>query len=239
MFGLKRLKKRVKALIVLFVTSFISAGGYVGRDHPIMQSILGSLGINLGTTGQAGVNPETAKAIITAVVDKFDPYRKPGEFEVAIEKLRLDDSEFQAGSTVDLHVRVVRYDSQSGKGVVVWDGREEGGRPHVAGKGPIVAGWPEKPFRVEWKEGVDFDVEVWNRKGLKATKKLVFESESDGSFPLRSKTHTFDIDASGKALRNPADNTIAFRATRLAGSDTKSTESIADKGRTDRPSTRR
>ncbi len=229
MFGLKKLEKRAKAMIFLTLTGGVGLGGYANRDHPLMQKILGIVRDQISKQPAAPGEAGTGKAILESLVERLDPYRKPGEYEVRIEKIRLDDKEFRSGHTIDLEVRVVKYDAKGGKGIVVWDAKATGGRPNVAGRGPISGEWADQPFTVDWKEGDGFDIEIWDRKGLRPTKWFVFESEDDGAFPLRTKTHTLDTLADGKAVRDPSANTIVLKAKRIAApqTDGKPTEAVA------------
>jgi hypothetical protein len=237
MFGLKKLEKRAKAMILLALTGGVGLGGYANRDHPLVQKILGIIRQEVSKRPPAPGEPGTGKAILEALIEQVDPFRKPGAYEVTIEKIRLDGQEFHAGRAVDLEVRVVKYTAEGGKGKVVWEGKAPAGRNEVAGRGPITVAFADKPFKVEWNEGDEFDVEIWDRKGFRPTKWFVFETEDDGAFPLRTKTHTLPTLADGKAVRNPGANTIALKARRVA-EPPASTESVATRDRA-RTSTRR
>ncbi len=246
MLGLKKLEKkivkRLKALIVLIVTSGMGLGGYASRDHPVMQKLLATIGVKIS---ERPASPEdesfqdAEKRVLGAIVNQFDPFHKPGEFEVSIDKISLDDREFHSGREVDLEVRVVKYDAEGGRGAVVFDAKDNG-RAKVAGKGPISVAWPDRPFKVEWKAGDEFDVEIWDRKGFKPTKKFVLETEDDGSFPLRSKEHTLGTDADGKTVRDPSANKIVLTAKRLStpASSEREAPAVADRSG-ERRSTRR
>ena len=237
MFGIKKLERRAKALILLALTGGLGLGGYSNRDHPMMRKILGIVREAISKAPAAPGESGEGKSILNSLIETIDPFHKPGNFEVTIEKISLDGQEFRAGRAVDLEVRVVKYSAEGGKGKVVWEGKAPGGKPEVAGRGPIVVGWADVPFKVEWNEGDEFDVEVWDRKGFRPTKWFAFETEDDGSFPLRTKTHTLPTLADGKAVRDPAANTIALKARRIA--ESASPRAAVATRADDRASTRR
>ncbi len=226
MFGFSRLGKRLRTLVLLALTGGVGMSGYANRDHPIMQQMLGYVREMVSKEPAAPGEPRSGKAVLDSVVERIGPFHKPGEFEVTIEKITLDDKEFHAGHAIDLEVRVIKYDSQGGKGVVVWDGKNEAGRSLVAGRGPVTTDWADRPFKVHWKAGDGFDVEIWDRKGFRPSKKFVLETEEDHEFPLRTKTHILASMNDDKAVRDRSVNTITLKARRVG---VKSTDTVAER----------
>ena len=51
-----------------------------------------------------------------------------------------------------------------GQDTVVWDSRNYGERLAVVGKDALTAGWPNRPFQVEWSPGEVVFLEVYDRK---------------------------------------------------------------------------
>ena len=238
MFGLKKLEKRAKMLILLALTGGVGVGGYANRDHPILQKVFCYVRELAAKQPSAPGESGSAETILESIVERLAPFRNPGEYEVTIEKLTLDDKEFHAGRSIDLEVRVVKYDAQGGKGVVVWDGKNSGGRALVAGRGPIVADWADRPFKVDWKTGDVYDIEIWDRKGFRPTKKFVLETEEDDGFPLRTQTHILESMSDTKTAHDRVDSTIVLKALRVAPVEPKTTEAVAER-KGGRASTRR
>ncbi len=259
MFGLKGLVRRVQVMIVLAVTGGVGIGGYVYRDHPVVRQLLGlaEKGIEgIDASGLAGVEAE-AKSVLGRLVGgaagkaKDDGHDgKPGRFEVTVADVRLDAAEFHARHAVDLEARVIRHDAGGGEDSVVWSsrtrekgaGRDHAGPTEPAPPGTVAAAWPDRPFEVDWTPGDEYTIELWDlTRPARPARWYALELGDDGSFPLRSRTHTLEAHADDKPTRDPSANTVVLKARRVGpGREpvVASTATGAEAG-TERRSTRR
>ena len=51
-----------------------------------------------------------------------------------------------------------------GRDTTLWDAKAYGERLAVVGKDDLTAGWPNRPFQVEWNPGDQFVLEVYDRQ---------------------------------------------------------------------------
>ncbi len=235
MFGLKKLERKVKALILLALTGGVGVGGYTYRDHPIVRQLLGRAekeaeanGIDVAkvedqakdalkaVAGKLGREVEAKVGEVEkGVADKVDSAR-PGTYEVAITAVRVDPTEFRAGRSAELDVRVVRHPVKEGdEDTVVWQARATA-RATDDSDGLLELSWADRPFRVDWTPGDEYTIEVRDRKFLgREDKWFALDLDDDGSFPLRSKTHKLASRADGKPTRDPSANAIVLKSHRV------------------------
>jgi hypothetical protein len=206
----KRKPKRLKWLsyLVLLLTGG-GVGGWQLSDNTVLRRLLGFAEQKVGR-----VDPGEIGHGVIAALDRLDSYHREGVFEVALERVRLDPSDFKEGQTVDIQARVLKIGSD-GKASVVWDSRRWGNRLAVVGRDELTAGWPDRPFRLAWAPGDRYVLEIWNTKGLRATRLFVLDRIGDGDeFPLRSGSVSLGLYADGRPVRDPKANTIEILAER-------------------------
>jgi hypothetical protein len=129
---------------------------------------------------------------VTDVVDALKPrdsFSQPGLYQVTVANVALDQKLFKPGHTVDIQARVRKVDA-TGREATLWDAKSYGSRLAVVGKDDLTAGWPDRPFQVEWKPGDQFVLEVYDaRTGLFIEPRrftLAQASSAATEFPLRS-----------------------------------------------------
>ncbi len=224
MFGSKKkpkrsLFKRLVYLVMVLSGGGAGFGGWAFKDHPQVQAIWNAV------MGQAadGDGPKLDGSLVTNVIEKLassDQFSQPGIYKVAIAKVQLDPVLFKAGQTVDIQAKVTKLDPR-GRDATLWESKAYGERLAVAGKDDLTAGWPHRPFSVEWNPGDQIVVEVFDRKtgltGLFQEPKKFILAPADRAareFPL--KTGTFALAPVEKPERptDPRNTCIAFQSER-------------------------
>ena len=197
MFGRKKPKRSLfKRLFyyLLFLASGSGIGGWALKDHPAVQALVAAV------TGNANKdNPsDVEKALVGDVVDllkKGPDFTQPGVYQVTINKVELAQALFRPGHTVDIQAKVTRRDA-SGQDAVVWDSRNFGERLAVVGKDSLSAGWPNRPFQLDWSPGQVVFLEVYDRKNpFFAAPKRFTLSSSNGAADFPLKTGDFQLDS--------------------------------------------
>ena len=167
-------------VVVLIGGGGAGVGGWALQDHPVVQSLLSAVTGN--PADGAGTTPDGS--LVTQVVDALKPsetFTQPGLYDVAVAKVDLDQKLFRPGHTVDIQARVRKID-RSGREVTVWDAKAFGSRLAVVGKDELSAGWPDRPFQVEWNPGDQFVLEVYDaRMVLFAQPKRFTLAQADSS----------------------------------------------------------
>jgi hypothetical protein len=191
MFGRKKKKpslfKRLIYFLLLASGSGAGLGGFVFKDHPTVQAFLTLLA---GDDGKASA-ADAEKSLMGGVADllkKGPDFSQPGVYQVTINKVELAEAMFRPGHTLDIQAKVTARDSR-GQDAILWDSRHYGERLAVVGKDSLAAGWPNRPFQVEWRPGQVLFLEVYDRKtGLFAAPKRFTLSSTNGGadFPLKS-----------------------------------------------------
>ena len=101
---------------------------------------------------------------------------------------------FRPGHTVDIQAKVTRRDGR-GQDAVIWDSRNYGERLAVVGKDSLTAGWPNRPFQVEWSPGEVVFLEVYDkRNGIFAAPKRFTLSSTNGEADFPLKTGDFQLE---------------------------------------------
>jgi hypothetical protein len=201
MFGRKKTKRsRIKRLFyyLVLLASGSGIGGWALKDHPAVQAL-----VTLVTGDASKNNPsDVEKALVSDVaglLNKGPDFTQPGVYQVTINKVELAQALFKPGHTVDIQAKVTRRDA-SGQEAMVWDSRNFGERLAVVGKDSLTAGWPNRPFHVEWNPGQVVFLEIYDRKNgfFAAPKRFTLSSSNGGAdFPL--KTGDFQLDCHQKA----------------------------------------
>jgi hypothetical protein len=201
MFGRKKKKRSLfKRLIYYFVllASGSGIGGWALKDHPAVQALLTLVAGDASKDDPSDVE----KALVGEVVDqlkKKPDFTQPGVYQVTINKVELAEALFKPGHTVDIQAKVTRRDA-SGQDALVWDSRNYGERLAVVGKDSLTAGWPNRPFQMEWHPGEVVFLEVYDhRNGLFAAPKRFTLSSSNGGADFPLKTGDFQLDCHQKS----------------------------------------
>jgi hypothetical protein len=208
------LLKRLFYLLVVASGGSAGLGGWVLKDHPRVQAVWTLL------TGKPidPSSPALDGSLVSEAVDALKPhtdFRRSGVYQVTIRKVALDPALFKAGHTVDIQTTVHKRDSH-GRSTTLWDSKPYGERLAVVGKDELSAGWPNRPFQVEWKPGDRLVLEVSDRKtGLFAEPRSFTLAGSDlaaREFPL--KTGDFPLEPAGKPdpALDPRSNHVVLRS---------------------------
>lgn len=209
--------KRLIYLVMIVSGGGAGIGGWTFKDHPQVQALWTLV------TGQTadGDTPNPDGSLVTAVIDTLKPrdeFSQPGIYQVTIPKIQLDPTLFKAGHTVDIQAKVSKLDLR-GRDSTLWESKAYGERLAVAGKDDLTAGWPHRPFQVEWNTGEQIVVEVFDRKtGLFMEPRKFILAPPDVAlreFPL--KTGTFPLEPAEKPNPpvDPRNTTIVFQSQRV------------------------
>jgi hypothetical protein len=198
MFGRRKKKQSFFRRLIYFVLlasgSGAGIGGYAFKDHPTVQALLSLVGADSDQDHPSDVE----KSLVGDVVDvlrKRPDFSRAGVYQVTINNVELAQAMFRPGHTVDIQAKVTRRDA-GGQDTVVWDSRNYGERLAVVGKDALTAGWPNRPFQVEWSPGEVVFLEIYDRKNgfFAAPKRFTLSSTNGGAdFPL--KTGDFQLEA--------------------------------------------
>jgi hypothetical protein len=214
-----------RRLIYLLMLVSGGGGGWMVKDHPRVQAVW-TLLTGKPATGAAQDGSGTGTdsgSLASRIVDLLEPaedFRQPGTYQVTIRQVQLDPSLFQAGHTVDIQARVVKVDPR-GRSTTLWETRPYGERLAVAGKDELSAGWPQRPFQIEWNPGERLLVEVYDRKtGLFVDPKRFILAPADPEpreFPL--KPGTFPLEPARKPVPpvDPRNSRIVLQSQRVGG----------------------
>jgi hypothetical protein len=206
----KRKSKWIKWLS--YVGLLLTGGGVGGWQLSESEVLLRLLGFAETKAGR--MDHGSLSEGVIAAIDQLDPYRKEGVYEVSLDRVTLDPRDFKDGQTMDIQARVLKVGPEGTKSVV-WDSRRWGNRLAVVGRDDLTAGWPDRPFRLTWAAGDRYLLEIWNTKGLRATRLFVLDRVGDtDAFPLRPGSVAMGLHADGSPVRDPKANTITLAAQR-------------------------
>jgi hypothetical protein len=202
---------------VIVLISGSGAGGYAFHDHPLVQSIW-----NVVTGDSAdGSAPALDGTLVTEVVDALKPrdsFSQPGLYQVTVAKVALDQKLFRPGHTVDIQARVRKLDAK-GRDATLWDAKSFGSRLAVVGQDELTAGWPDRPFQVEWNPGDQFVLEVYDaRTGLFIQPRRFTLSQASSpaaEFPLRSGDFPLEAAQKSESPVDPRTNHVVLKTERL------------------------
>jgi hypothetical protein len=201
MFGRKKAKPSLFKRLFYYVVVLASGsgiGGWAFKDHPAVQAL-----VTLVAGDASKNNPgDVEKALVGDVADllkKGPDFTQPGVYQDTVNKVELAQALFRPGHTVDIQAKVTRRDA-SGQDAVVWDSRNYGERLAVVGKDSLTAGWPNRPFHVDWSPGQVLFLEVYDRKNpFVAAPKRFTLSSSNGAADFPLKTGDFQLDCHQKS----------------------------------------
>jgi len=154
--------RRLFYLLALASGGSAGLGGWAFKDHPRVQAVW-----TLVTGKPADLpSPALGGSLVSEALDALKPhadFRRPGIYRVTIRKAELDPALFKPGHTVDIQAKVQKLDSR-GRNTTLWDSKSYGERLAVVGKDELSAGWPNRPFQVEWNPGEQLVLEVSDGK---------------------------------------------------------------------------
>jgi hypothetical protein len=207
---------------LLYLIMLVSGGssGWLIKDYPSVQAVWTLLtGQPVPGGAMDGVDAEGALA--TRVVDLLKPadhFDQPGTYQVTIPKVHLDSHLFRVGKTVDIQARVLKVDAQ-GRSTTLWETKTYGEQLAVAGKDDLIAGWPQRPFQVEWNPGERLTIEVYDRHNIlfvEPKKFLLSASDSEPrEFPLRPGTFPLEAAQKPDIAVDPRNNSIVLQSLRV------------------------
>ena len=210
-------KRLLYFVVVLIGGGGAGVGGWALQDHPLVQSLLGAV------TGNSadGAGATLDGSLVTQVVDAIRPrdtFTQPGLYQVVVAKVDLDQKLFRPGHTVDIQARVRKLD-RSGRDVTVWDAKAFGSRLAVVGKDELSAGWPDRPFQVEWNPGDQFVLEVYDAKMVLFIQpkrfKLTQDESATNGFPLKSGDFPLEPAQRSDPPVDPRTNHVVLQSERL------------------------
>ncbi len=206
-------------VIVLIGGGGAGVGGYAFQNHPLVQSLLSAITGDSADGLGAGATPDGS--LVTEVVDALKPresFSQPGLFQVVVAKVDLDQKLFKPGHTVDIQARVLKLDP-AGRSVTLWDAKAFGSRLAVVGKDELTAGWPDRPFQIEWNAGDQFVLEVYDgRTGLFIQPRrftLARADQSTAEFPLKSGDFPLEPSQKSDSPVDPRTNHVVLQSQRL------------------------
>jgi hypothetical protein len=217
-------KKRGASLRMrlLYLLILASGGGSVGswifKDHPAAQAIW-SLFTGKPAEEAARDLDNSLRGAIAHALEPADEFRTGGVYQVTIPEVHLDPSLFKAGHTVDIQARVLKLDPQ-GHDTTLWDTKPYGERLAVVGRDELSAGWPYRPFQVDWSPGQQLLVEVFDRHtGLFApTRRFVLAAPEAAprEFPLKSGSFPLQVSENANEPPDPRNTRIVLKSQRIA-----------------------
>ena len=105
--------------------------------------------------------------------------------------------------------------TRTGREATLWDAKSYGSRLAVVGKDELTAGWPDRPFQVEWKPGDQFVLEVYDaRTGLFIEPRrftLAQDSSTASEFPLKSGDFPLESAQKSDSSVNPRTNHVVLQ----------------------------
>jgi len=225
--------KRLTYLLLLATGGGAGVGGYALKDHPTVQAIWTLvMGKPAGDDSTALDGSLVSDALDALKPKPRDDFRRPGIYQVAIKKVELDRALFKAGHTVDIQARVHKLDSR-GRDTTLWDSTPYGERLAVVGKDELSAGWPNRPFQVDWKPGEQLLLEVSDRKtGLFAEPKRFTLASSDsaaGEFPLKTGDFPLEPAQRPEPPVDPRITHVVLQSERAGDSGQQSPTEIAER----------
>lgn len=211
--------RRLVYLMVFLSGGGAGIGGTLFKDHPAVQAV-----VQLFSGGSPRVAAKeldgTLAAAVENVIDGQDVFSEPGTFQVVIQSVELDPGLFKEGHTLDIQARVVKLEP-NGRDQTVFETREYGERLATAGRDELAAGWPHRPFHVEWRPGQSLVVEVFDRKTGLFTEPTRFvlapATAEPGEFPLKSGTFTLEPASKSEAAVDPRKSRIVLESQKLDG----------------------
>jgi hypothetical protein len=194
-----------------------SVGGWVFRNHPATQAIWTLVTGKPAAEAARDLDDSLRKAV-GEVLDPVGDFRSAGVYQVTIPEVHLDPLLFKAGHTVDIQARVLKLDAH-GRDATLWETKPYGQRLAVAGRDELSAGWPLRPFQVDWSPGEQLVVEVFDRKpGLFFPPKRFILTPAEAApreFPLKTGTFPLQLTEKPSVPPDPRNTRIVFKSQRV------------------------
>jgi hypothetical protein len=227
------LLRRLFYLLVLCCGGGAGVGGWALKDHPRAQA-LWTLVTGKPVDDAGAGTPSLDGSLVREVAGALEPrtdFRTPGVYQVTIRKVELDPALFRRGHTADIQVKVHARDAY-GRDATLWESRTFGERLAVVGKDELSAGWPNRPFPIEWKPGRQVILEVYDRKsgGLfihSTSFTLAVTDPAVGEFPLKTGDFALQPVEKVDAALDPGKNHVVLRSQRQADSAQQESEQVA------------
>ena len=207
--------------LVYFAIVLISgggAGGYAFQDHPLVQSLLNAGHRQVRRWSRAPARRLAGDGRRRRPQARATAFSQPGLYQVTVAKVELDQKLFKPGHTVDIQARVRKLGA-GGRDATLWDAKAFGSRLAVVGKDELTAGWPDRPFQVEWNPGDQFVLEVYDaRTGLFIQPRRFTLAQADSpatEFPLKSGDFPLEAAQKSDSPVNPRTNHVVLKTERL------------------------
>jgi hypothetical protein len=162
-------------------------------------------------------------SLFSDVVDALKPaddFGQPGTYQVTVNAVQLDPSVFKPGHTVDIQAKVCKLGPR-GTEETLWESKSYGEQLAVVGRDELTAGWPQRPFQVDWGPGDEVVLEIYDAKpGLfNQPQKFTLAPANSATpvFPL--KTGDFPLEPAHKPERplDPRINHVVVQSVRVGG----------------------
>ena len=196
MFGRKKTKRSLITRLFYYLVLLASGsgiGGWALKDHPAVQALA-----TLALGDASKNNPSDVEKVlvgdVTGLLKKGPDFTQPGVYQVTINKVELAQGLFRPGHTVDIQAKVTGA-ALSGQDALVWDSRNFESASQWSVRTRSAAGWPNRPFQVDWSPGQVVYLEVYDRKNpfFAAPKRFTLSSSNGGAdFPLKSGDFQLD-----------------------------------------------
>jgi hypothetical protein len=224
----KSLFKRLMWLVMLLTGGGAGVGGMELTDYPILSHLLGL--VREQVAGDA-TPIELVREGLVSKLDSLGAFRRRGVFEVRVSRIAVGEESFSKGQTLNLQARVWRLaGAEGGKDEMIWTSRSFGDRLAVVGKDDLTAGWPDRPFTVEWEPGQKYRLEVWNVRGLRASRLYEITADDPTAFPLSTGDMAPETLADGKPPAPPDAYMVKVESRRTGDLPDTGSASIADRG---------
>jgi hypothetical protein len=238
MFGSRKkqkpsLLKRLFYLLMAFCGGGAGVGGWAFKDHPQVQALwtLVTGKPSVAAAGAADADGSLVDEVVGALAPHED-FGKAGVYEVTIRKVELDPALFKPGHTVDIQAKVHGLDAH-GHDATLWDSRSYGERLAVVGKDDLSAGWPNRPFRLEWSPGRQLILEVYDRKtGLFVPPRSFTFTTADravSEFPLKTGDYPLQLVQQVDSSVDPQKNHVVLRSQRQADAGERAPAQVAER----------
>jgi hypothetical protein len=224
------LKKILTFLCILFGGGGLGAGGWSLKDHPLLQQALGFARKQIDPNAP---DLDSSSGLVTAVSDALQrrSFKQPGVYKVEVADLTLDPASFKKGHSLDLQVRILKYNPKE-KPEPVWSTKQAGARTVEVAADPISVNWKNNSFEVAWTPGQQYIVEIWNTQPRQSVKLFSLTTATLDEFPLKSGSLAFTSTADGRREVDPASNLITLAASRVRNLDSDNeVDQLADAAR--------
>lgn len=213
------LRRIVYFLVMIMTGGTAGVGGWVFKDYPELRAIvslfLGDPDDRDGADGGGRTSKsklDAAKAVVAEVFARTP--NQPGVYTVRINEVRLDPARFPKGHTVDIQARVRKIDER-GRESTVWESKTFGENLAVVGRDELSAKWANRPFEIDWRDGDQVSVEVWDRRaGLFSSTRFNMAPPTPDAFPLASGTHALEVASRGRSAVESGLNRIILDSRR-------------------------